>query len=307
MAAVEAMVSTMWSAHTLEVSGNNHAVTYYQMFGYSFTSKQLVAAWPMIISAAMMALRNDDAERNERLLKILWAVRDVQVWELRNLDGILVTSGALNRSKTMSDDQTRRQSLLFPGLETKQEREEREARERQEQIDKVEAAAAAGLGGTLEQSLKTEDRHTHTAKQRERRAREGAGRQNMLIFMLNFSELPTKQLEENARCWEPDELTDEVRRAERREGFEFMRASLGDRRWRWYQVRTDGENVQAFTMTIYPREGHKPLRLAHPGFVKVDPQTLAHTTGKTSWPATSTQTRRPTRCAQAATSTSTTI
>lgn len=175
-------------------------------------------------------------------------------------------AGALGRqaAQVSANDggtQPQRQSLLFPDLETKQERE------RIEQIAKVEAAAAAGLGGTLEQSLKAEDRHTHTAKQRERRAREGAGK-NMLIFMLDFSELPTKQLDENARCWEPDELTDEVRRAERREGFEFMRASLGDRRWRWYQVRTDGENVQAFTMTIHPKEGHKPLRLAHPGFVK---------------------------------------
>lgn len=89
-AAVEALVSAMWKAETLEVSSNNRCVTYYRMFGYSFTTKQLVAAWQWVTNMAMAALREDDAVRNARLLKILWALRDVQVWELRHLDGILV-------------------------------------------------------------------------------------------------------------------------------------------------------------------------------------------------------------------------
>lgn len=128
---------------------------------------------------------------------------------------------------------------------------------------KKEAEPALFEGGL---NLEVIGRHAHKAVMREERAREAQGTPQVW-YMINLRELPPARLDQ-MRSWAPDELTSAQRRTARVEGYEFMRCSVSLTKWRWYLVRTWGENIMQFAMELAPQTGCKPLQFGHPGYIK---------------------------------------
>lgn len=88
LAALIIMVQRWWAAPVVELSDNRKAVSWIKLFGHHFNDRSMVAIWSSLVSVLLHQMREGEAP--ESLRQAIYALRDVQVWKLKDVSGILV-------------------------------------------------------------------------------------------------------------------------------------------------------------------------------------------------------------------------